>query len=302
MAYLFSFKELQEAPAIPIKKPSFLSATDSIRLAYYPFIPTSNPQAIVVFFHGARVYTNIHYQRIGLTLETEWHIGTYLLDLRGHGHSEGPRGDAPHPSQVWHDINSILSLVRANHPRASIFLAGHSAGGGLILNYLAWEKTQEVDGYLFLAPYLGPNTGTIRSNPRQQHSFISKIRTWAFALYHLTGRRIGGHLPAVFFNHSSDTHRKLNVPYYTVAMARAMTPLNAQQSFAMITKPFALLCGKEDEAFDPQAMMVYADFAPVSIRQRSHTEIIPQANHLSILLNAPEAFARAIKKITSHVL
>jgi len=53
------------------------------------------------------------------------------LDLRGHGNSEGRRGDSPNEDTFVKDLQSFYSFVEEQNKDLPIYLGGHSMGAGL---------------------------------------------------------------------------------------------------------------------------------------------------------------------------
>jgi alpha-beta hydrolase superfamily lysophospholipase len=81
-------------------------------------------------------------------------IAVAALDLRGHGRSDGPRGDAPSYEQLLDDVGLLLReaqrLFGQGVPR---FLFGNSQGGSLVLNY-ALRRRPVVSGVIASSPWL----------------------------------------------------------------------------------------------------------------------------------------------------
>jgi alpha-beta hydrolase superfamily lysophospholipase len=75
------------------------------------------------------------------------------FDLRGHGRSDGLRGDAPSYETLLTDVDALMHWVQTSHPRLPVFLYGHSLGGGLVLNY-ALRRTPRVRGVIASSPWL----------------------------------------------------------------------------------------------------------------------------------------------------
>jgi len=164
----FSFRELSEAGKVTLATPQSLQATDGIRLSYRRYTPTA-PRAAVLFYHGGGAHSGAGYQHIGNGLQTKFDTVVYTSDIRGHGISEGPRGDAPNPKQVWEDITSCIKQIRADYLHLPLFLGGHSSGAGLALNYASQADHEPVIGYIFLSPQLGFRAQTDR--PAQSAPF-----------------------------------------------------------------------------------------------------------------------------------
>lgn len=82
----------------------------------------------------------------------------YVHDHRGHGRSEGMRGDAPTFDTLVDDLKCVIQHVSAKYfavnPRAEIHLLGHSLGGhiGLRLGFL--HPNLPLKTFQISAPYL----------------------------------------------------------------------------------------------------------------------------------------------------
>ena len=105
-----SFNELIDAPK-PNSIPSvqYHKSFDNTKLAYYYFKTEKEPIARVIILHGGGAHSLAGYEHIADTLKNAYDISTYLLDLRGHGRSEGKRGDTPKIENVWQDLKSFVS-------------------------------------------------------------------------------------------------------------------------------------------------------------------------------------------------
>jgi len=285
----FSFYEIEEIPLIELKDPHYLKASDGTSLAYYSFIP-KQPIAVVVFYHGAGFYTNRSYQWVALELEQKYNIACYMIDVRGHGNSGGPRGDAPTIQQVWKDVDTIVEHVKHRYPNLPLYLAGHSSGSSLLINYNAHGKRiDDIDGYIFLAPYLGPQSETLKEHKNKEQNFIKKARTWVYIINSIIPWNFLQHIQAVFFNYPQSLLKNdpLIVSSYSYAMSSATTPYDIKALFAQLNTPFAIYIGENDEQFIPEKIVAYK-------KEYSIAEIIPNAKHLSILLYAPELIAKTI--------
>lgn len=287
----FSFKEISDIPFSPLAKPSFIKASDGINLAYYSFL-TEKPVAIVLFYHGGGLYGNRTYQHIGMQLQKEHNIASYFVDIRGHGNSDGPRGDAPSKQQVMDDITTLIAFINQSWPSTPLYLVGHSSGAGLLLNYSVSPGAVEhlYKGYILLAPYLGPRVGIERlGTPR----FVKKVRTWIFVLNSLFKVSLFQHLPAVFFDYPKEllVSDPLVVDKYTYTMACATTPDDPRYIFEVIGKSCVLYIGHDDEQFNPTNVIAFANY---NKKNMIKTNIVPGLKHLSILLSAPKLIAKSI--------
>ncbi len=280
------WKKVPDTTHVTLKQPEFIKATDGVKLAYYTFLPKGEPTSVVLLYHGGGAYISKVYQQIGWQLAKTDSIACYMADVRGHGHSGGPRGDAPSPKHVWQDIDDMVKLVKQKHPQANVFLAGHSAGGGLSLNYLSNFTQKSVDGVLLLAPYLGPNSGIFRADEygKRKNKFVNGVRRLPFIVNWLSFGLLCGNSRAITFNYT-DKQLAANpglTKYYTVNMSLAGSVWDTKKCFENLSLPIALFIGAGDEVFNPKLSLQYLDYVqtPDHLVEK---QLIPNERHLSIL-------------------
>jgi len=292
----FSLDEIVHATSgMTVRQPEYCNAQDGIKLALYKFVP-ENSKKIIIFYHGAGSWSGKSYQFMANALCDNYNTGCYLVDVRGHGNSGGSRGDAPSQETVWTDIDTVIKYIRAQHPTAQLFLAGHSAGGGLVLNYTQWQDAQERDqisGYLLFAPYLGPRALSNREIADTNKRFVKKVNVFKLILNGISGGWLFEHDPVIYFNYpvwlkQSDS---LVIWSYTCAMAKATSVQDPEKVFIALDKPLAVFVGSNDEQFLPKALI---DYAKLCTHPKLMTEILPEVKHISILLHAAQASARAL--------
>lgn len=83
--------------------------------------------------------------------------GYYVLahDQRGHGLTEGRRGDCPGYETLLDDAGRLIDEMARRAPGLPIFLYGHSMGGNVALNYVLRRKPREpVRGAIAASPWL----------------------------------------------------------------------------------------------------------------------------------------------------
>ena len=92
------------------------------------------------------------------------HVGEFLsaggyaflaADMRGHGKSEGQRGQTPSMDALREDISKQVEEAQKRVPDSPIFLYGHSLGGTLVLSYCARLHPQ-ISGVIATGPLLRP--------------------------------------------------------------------------------------------------------------------------------------------------
>lgn len=302
-----------------------VKAEDGVALAVRVYEPTEaddgkgSETTALVFYHGGGAHGGAGYQSLARGLAKEFGVTVYLPDLRGHGSSGGPRGDAPSRERVWEDVDAVLAAAvsRSRHDR--VFLGGHSSGGGLVVNHATLHERRRRDGdaageedglppvvvagYVLVAPELGPfAAGTARPG-RTDFATASVL---SFVLNGIFG--ILGHAKAVRFRYPPSVLEgdPGMVGFNTVNMANAISPEKPREQMAAMTKPttttandesekkkppppVGLWIGSDDELFvaDAVAGFVVAD-------GENTAAVLPGKTHLGILVDVHEPIGRWI--------
>lgn len=203
--FRFSDEKLlyEETKKVLLKKPFFISSEkDNLKLAVYDFVDEKNSnKEIIIFIPGAGFYGNSLYQKMALELKSH-NKNCILFDLRGHGYSEGERGDVPTVDHIMTDIQTVIMYVKNKYPDHKIILAGHSSGAAVCLNY-SKTKYKQPDQYLLIAPYLGSSSGVIKKT-----SFIKKIRWYMYIINSIISFDFLKKIKTVFFNYDNKTKEK----------------------------------------------------------------------------------------------
>jgi acylglycerol lipase len=291
----FSLVEIKGVDKKPLQPLEYIKATDDVALAYRAYLPLQ-PKAVLIFYHGAGAHSGLTYNHIGIGLRDDFDIAVYMPDIRGHGFSEGERGDAPDVEQVWSDINSIAKVTRNKYPDIPIFVGGHSSGAGLALNYSSWDQKAEIDGYVFLAPYFGFRSETDYAEVDNKAFQFSTVKVSDFVMNTMSGGLFLGHSKAVKFNYPAAVLKENPeiVTFNTVNMSNAVTPSSPDTQLSNLQQ-FGLWIGKQDEAFDPLKVTMFAQENSAE-KATKEIEIIDKENHFSIILNAHNLIGPWLKK------
>lgn len=279
----FSFSELNAEPQLKIVNHKYFKASDSINLAYYEYQTENQPDQVLIFIHGGGACSCLGYQYLAETLSKKYNTKVYLFDMRGHGLSEGERGDAPSKERLWKDISDLIKFVTKDGKNHPVFLGGHSSGGGLILNYATWKEREDVNGYVFVSPKLGYKSDADR------HHFtddpFAKAHIGTILLNKTTIGLLNKHSTAVEMNYSQEAKNAepLLVDKYTCTVVNAITPANPKKQFCKIDKPICLFVGEKDELMLPENTIKHFEYTNEMVKSKSKAEIIPDQNHLGIL-------------------
>jgi len=279
----FSFSELLAEPQIRIIDNQYYETSDAIKLAYYEYQVVNDPQQVLVFIHGGGACSSLGYQYLAETLSKKYNTKVYLLDMRGHGLSDGERGDAPTKERLWQDISEFIKFIRSDSFNCPIFLGGHSSGGGLVVNYATWKKREEINGYVFISPKLGYKSNTDRYHYTKDP--FAKAHIGTMVLNKVSMESIFEHSIAVEMNYSQEIKNAepLLVDTYTCSVVNAITPENPEKQFSALNKQFCLFVGQNDELMLPENTIEYAQYPNPNIKLKSQSGIIINQNHLGIL-------------------
>lgn len=244
---------------------------------------------IVIVYHGGGVNSSAGYDIFAKQLVAQGSTGVCLVDIRGHGCSEGRRGRVKVSQQIWQDVDRILQHLADIFPHAKRHLLGHSSGGGMLINYFTrYRPQQTASSLVLLAPELGPFA------PPELHRVsempFAQVKQWPFVLNALSGGYIFSDYPAVQLNFPPDIQKQYPefVSVYSVSMANALTPRYPQRQLAALPLPVTLLVGENDELFNAQAMCAYVEDAR---NGQFHCRIIPETGHLDCLFDISDALA-----------
>jgi len=101
-----------------------ISTSDGIILFLRVWEPSKHSNIAIVIFHGITAYSG-PYQMFGEALSQIGYT-VYGLDLRGHGLSDGFRGDYPSKERFIEDIGETLTFLTKRHDQ--LIIMGHSLG------------------------------------------------------------------------------------------------------------------------------------------------------------------------------
>lgn len=211
------------------------------------------PRALVIIHghgeHGGRYAHFPHY--LSNTVDA-----IYCPDLRGHGRSEGLRGDVERFDQLAEDaaavIREIEAQIRKRHGKAEIHLLGHSLGGHIALRTLFLNTDLPIASASVSAPFLGVKQKVPVAKKIAAHA-LSRI--WG-TLQLGTGIDVNGisRDPEVIAAYKRDrlVHDKMTPRFYT-AMTEAWADTLEREGG--ISVPLQFLVPLADPIVDPEKSM-----------------------------------------------
>ena len=143
--------------ADPMLSADAIAMPDGTRLPLRRWLPPGadeangarKPDAVILALHGFNDYSRAfelpadHWAKAG--------IATYAYDQRGFGGSE-QTGLWPGDDRLIADANTVIGLLRAEHPDTPVFLLGESMGGAVAMAALDADELPAVDGVVLVAP------------------------------------------------------------------------------------------------------------------------------------------------------
>jgi alpha-beta hydrolase superfamily lysophospholipase len=179
--------------------------------------------------------------------------------------------------QYEDDVGDVIQQLRATRPGRRIVLAGHSMGGGISLRYALKPGLPDVDGYLLVAPYLGPDSPTTRLEETEASAAFLQVhvpRTLGLWVLNGFGITAFNGLRTIFFN----LPQEMPLRSYSYRASVSMAPSDCGLAFQAISQPLLVVVGSADEAF-------HADRYEATIRPHSAGEVvvIDGASHDGVL-------------------
>ncbi|MGH7476869.1 MAG: lysophospholipase [Longimicrobiales bacterium] len=247
-----------------------------LRLQYRSWEPPSS-RGTLLLVHGLSDHS-ARYNSFAERL-ADARVGTFALDLRGHGHSEGRRGHVSSFDVFLQDLErfrrEVQGLIPAGQPTV---LLGHSMGGLIALRYLQ-EYEPALTGAVLVSPWLG----TALSVPRWKITLgltLGRLLPAVPLRAHIPAERLS-HDPAVAqqWRHDPLVHDRIT-PRLFSETAHAMGQVFQRSD--RIRLPLLFLLGGADEVVDTRRAMTLARSlkAPsVSIRvyPRQYHELLNEA-------------------------
>lgn len=144
--------------------PRFVTSPDGVRLATYEF---GNPQGPAILFLHGFAQAALSWDRQLQDPELSRRFRMVAIDLRGHGMSAKPEGDAFYkPGKVWaDDVRAVITELGLQRP----FLVGWSYAGRVVGDYLATHGAGALSGINYVdassslgdPAFLGPDAGLL---------------------------------------------------------------------------------------------------------------------------------------------
>jgi alpha-beta hydrolase superfamily lysophospholipase len=246
----------------------YYKSLDGTKLAYRVISP-EKPKAVLIFIHGISVYGKYYIPFAKMLAENG--IKVYLPDLRGHGNSEGKRGDSPHTYALVLDFGVFYQLIILEITDIPIYLGGHSMGASLTLKYVK-ELSLSPSGLILIAGGLPIERISPKSNK------VLKIKTLSKIFQFLTN--IFPHFRIISWDLPKEIKDPLLVNNYSLSFFQSAFPYDIKNIWTNINLPTFVIIGEKDEFYEKEDLeKIFEKYKKENIK----FILLPDANHFDIL-------------------
>src|SRR6185437_4195883 len=256
------------------------AARDGVRLGYRAY--ESGGDQIVVMIHGSSDDGGGMHALAKAMRDAG--ASVYVPVLRGH-YGSPRQGDIDYIGQ----LDDMVAMLRAAHPKASLSLIGFSSGGGYVLRVIGGANETLFDRFIMVSPALPPGAPTHRPN-YGDWAGVAVPRIIALSLLNGIGIDWFNGLSIVAFGTSPNVKSLTSWYSFRLAINFAAPMRDYQTALQRSRKPVALLVGGSDELFYPDR------FAPTLQPGRPDllVSVVPGVGHIGMVVS-PAAIATVVK-------
>lgn len=240
----------------------------------------NHPKASVLLIHGLHEHCE-RYKEFGELLSNNG-INVYTFDLRGHGKSEGEKHYISSVDEYVEDVNQIFAEIPKDVP---LFLAGHSMGGLIAVNFLLVNKGEGINGLVLSGAALKPGKDITPFKAKLVRfiaGFFPKLKTVPVK-------------PELVSRDKNEVNKYKNdplIPLYGAKAGLGVALLNSMEKikgrFSEITIPTLVMHGAEDQLTDPDGSKIFSSEAgskdkTLQIWEGCYHEIFNEINKEEIL-------------------
>ena len=130
----------------------FIHSADHLRLYWQRYTPKGTTRATVAIVHGGGDHSGRYPALTAALVSAGFQVG--LVDLRGHGQSDGRRWHVDRFQDYLGDVDALVARLGADRPAGGeLFVLGHSMGG-LVAIHWALAHPGAAAGVVLSSPYL----------------------------------------------------------------------------------------------------------------------------------------------------
>lgn len=127
---------------------------ENVNLFYQSWLPDSGIKAILIIVHGLAEHSGRYMNLVNYFVPKGY--GIFGLDQRGHGKSDGLRGDVTRFTHYLRDLKIFMDIILEEHPDTKKFIVGHSIGGTIAIAYTVFNQ-KAISGLITSAAVIKAN-------------------------------------------------------------------------------------------------------------------------------------------------
>jgi acylglycerol lipase len=262
---------------------TWLTMRDGTRIFIQEWRPAEKPRRAVVCFHGASGQGQ--YFALIADILTPRGASVFVADYRGHGMSEGPRGDFKSFQQLLDDCHEVVDSVRERLPGVPIIILGESMGGAMAVNYAA-QHPEETAGLVLFSPALLFRKSAIPLDQliRLPYYLLSVAVTPGRPIIKMTGQEhLGIKNPIhVEFDKTDPYHLKYISPRYFLQLNKYMN-IGLKTCAPKIKAPTIIFQGESDPGIDPAGAKLFLERLAATDK-----DVVLYPKGLHVLLTDPD--------------
>lgn len=246
----------------------------TLSYAHYP----AATDLVLILLHGSG-YHGSYLAPLARALSATDAADIYVPNVRGHFGSGTTRGDVNHMGQLEEDLEDLIERIRTDKPEARFFIGGHSSGGALALRFASGAGKEVVNGYVGLAPFLGPDA-PVMPDEDSGWAHISLPRIIGLSMLNTVGIDTLDHLETIRFN-MPDAYRDgtETLSYSWRLMRNFALHRDYAADIAGIPDAAMIMIGTKDEALNAGAFPALFDGTG------SQVELMDDIDHFGIVLD-----------------
>jgi alpha-beta hydrolase superfamily lysophospholipase len=139
-------------PELASHQEGFLHARDHLRLFWQRYVPRAPSRGTVVVLHGGGDHSGRYPALVTALVRAGFDAA--LVDLRGHGQSDGRRWHVDRWDEYLSDFDVFFETLRAAAPAHPRFVVAHSQGA-LVAALWGMGRERDVAGFVLSSPFFG---------------------------------------------------------------------------------------------------------------------------------------------------
>ena len=261
----------------------WLTMRDGTRIFMQEWHPAGAPRRAVVCFHGAGGQGQ--YFALIADILTPRGAAVFVADYRGHGLSEGRRGDFPSFQTLLDDCREVVRGVRERLPGVPVIILGESMGGAIAVNYTA-QFPEDTAGLVLFSPALLFRKTAIPASQliRLPYYFLTAAVAPGRAIIKVSGQEhLGIKNPIHVEFDKTDPHHLSHIsPRYFLQLNKYMK-IGLNDCPSRIKAPTLIFQGEADPGIDPAGAKLFLERLAAADK-----EIVLYPKGLHVLLTDPD--------------